>query len=204
MPHYECSSLVIYATTLAPRQEGADEVQFFSDNLPSHEEYLHSHKWRAVNKFHCGEPQSDRTISRREGSDQVRWQSFSTPSCINCSHWSIALDVLNKKTLQFSIFMVALLVAEFRSIEQHNLALCWQPFELKNGAGHHFKINMSRKIKRYFMMDKKLGHHVLSQILVAVEKSHCGCSVTLQRRQEYQLGSLKGTFWSVLVRALYC
>lgn len=71
-----------------------DEVQFFGDSLLSHEEYLHSHKWRAVNKLPCGEPQSHRTFSCREGSDQEGRQSFSPPSCSNCSHGSITFSVL--------------------------------------------------------------------------------------------------------------
>jgi len=46
-------------------------VQCFGDSLLSHEEYLHSHKWRAVNKSPCGEPQSpDLFLQRRQRSGE--------------------------------------------------------------------------------------------------------------------------------------
>lgn len=81
---------------ISPWQERVvfDEVQFFGDSLLSHEEYLHSHKCRAVNKLHCGEPQSHQTFSCR---DQRRWRSFWSPSYKHSSQASITFNVLNKR-----------------------------------------------------------------------------------------------------------
>lgn len=122
---------------ISPWQERVvfDEVQFFGDSLLSHEEYLHSHKWRAVNKLPCGEPQSRQTFFLQGRQRSGRWQSFSSSSYSYCSHGSITFNALNK--IHHSLAYLWLLVPSLRLdyYKNKNLMLCGQPFLYKSYSG---------------------------------------------------------------------
>lgn len=101
---------------ISPWQEGVvfDGVHFFVDSLLPHEEYLHSHKWRAVNKLACAEPQSHQTPFFFLSPEKAEFRRHDNASSLfynKWSHGSITFNVVNKRNPSLAYLWLAQLAS---------------------------------------------------------------------------------------------